>query len=320
MVKIGSTVITKISNQSDMDEFVQSLGLTSKQVIIKPNWVDGLAGSHSESKALDMFLTSLNRPSIIVESYTFWRTDKMFRKEGDYFSSKEATIETGKMHWDFFKKQDEWFLGKEGIDKVLKKHQAEYLNITNEVWSGNITDSATIKSIVESKYSPVESTELYSRVPQKLFGLQGSDFISFAKAKKEHEYGATLSIKNSFGLIPDPHRGKYHNGDESESKIASSILDINKIYQSLFKYHFVIDGIYTVGDMNFDTSTCLNHQNWGVIFGGSNGFEVDNLGLKLLKSQFTGAMVDMASRYQSIFGGYNESILNQIPSDLIIKN
>lgn len=95
MIELGSTNISKISNQSGMDEFVQSLGLTSKRVIIKPNWVDGLAGSHTESK------------------------------------------------------------------------------------------------------------------------------------------------------------------------IAASILDINKIYQSLFKYHFVIDGIYTVGDMNFDTSTCLNHQNWG---------------------------------------------------------
>ncbi|MFA5827791.1 MAG: DUF362 domain-containing protein [Candidatus Shapirobacteria bacterium] len=320
MIKLGSTNISKIFNQSGMDEFVLSLGLTSKKVIIKPNWVDGLEGSHTESKALDMLLTSLNRPTVVVESYTFWRTDKVFRKEGDYFSSKEATIETGKIHWDFFKKQDEWFLEKEGIDKVLKKHQAEYLNITNEVWSGDVVDSATIKSIVEARYPPVESKELYSRVPQKLFDLRGSNFISFAKAKKEREYGASLSIKNNFGLIPDPHRGKYHDGNQPESKVAISILDINKIYQSLFKYHFVIDGIYSVGDMDFDTFTCQNCQNWGVILGGSNGLEVDHLGLALLNSRFNGPMIEMAKSYKSIIGNFDESILGQIPPELIIKN
>lgn len=62
MIQINSTAIAKIKNQSDMDAFVGFLNLTSPHVVIKPNWVDGLVGSHTEARVLDMLLTSLNRP------------------------------------------------------------------------------------------------------------------------------------------------------------------------------------------------------------------------------------------------------------------
>ena len=58
----------------------------------------------------------------MVESYTFWRTDKYAVGGGDYLSSQEATLKTGKKHWRHFKKQDQWFLSATGIGDVLKKH------------------------------------------------------------------------------------------------------------------------------------------------------------------------------------------------------
>jgi len=44
--------------------------------------------------------------------------------------------------------------------------------------------------------------ELNSMMPKKLYDLRGSTFISFAKLK----HYPTFTIKNLFGMIPDPLR------------------------------------------------------------------------------------------------------------------
>jgi len=101
---LDSTIIGKITTQAEMDQLVNSLNLTSPNIIIKPNWVDADNGSHIQADVLDMIFTSLKGKKIyIVESYTFWRTEKMLQSGEDYFSSKEATLVTGKPHWEHFK-------------------------------------------------------------------------------------------------------------------------------------------------------------------------------------------------------------------------
>lgn len=184
--KVGSTTLAKISSQKDMNGFVKTLGLKSNKVIVKPNWVQARTGAYTDAKVLDWFLTALGKPAIIIESYTFWRTDKYAVSGTDYFSSKEATIETGKQHWEHFKRQDSWFLKATGIDEVLKKHKVEYLNITNEVWAGRTVNPRLIKKIVEEKYPPVHFPELYSYVPTKLFKLRGSNLVSFCQSQKRN--------------------------------------------------------------------------------------------------------------------------------------
>jgi len=317
---IGSTFISKITNQADMDLLVKSLNLTSKNLIIKPNWVGGCLGEHTESKALDMFLTAINRPVTFIESYTFWRTDKMTRGEGDYFSSKEADIVEGKKHWDFFKQQDKLFLEVEGLDKLFKKHGANYINITNEVWSGNTVSPDTIKTEVTKKYSPLHFDKLYSYVPQALYNLKGSDLISFAKAKADKEYGPSLSIKNMFGLIPDPHRSVagYHGGGDDEPNLVNAIVDIHKIYQSLFNLKFLIDGIFTSGFMNWDTFQVEPTLDQKLAIAGTNGHEVDNIGSHLLQIPFNGPMVPLMKEYSTLFGK-NTITADQIPEDYKIS-
>ncbi len=312
--KIGTTTIARIKNQPDMDKFVKSLSLLSDHVILKPNWVDGLYGSHTGAKALDMLLTSINRPTTIIESYTFWRTDKMAKGEGDYFSSKEATIKTGIKHWDHFKKQDQWFLRRDGIDKILKKHNIKYLNITNEVWKKKTVKLEIIKKIVEQNYPPVHFQQLYSYVPLKLFSLRNSDLISLSKAKANPNYGPSLSIKNFFGLIPDPNRAPNYHGGPNESDLAKAIIDIHKIYQSIFNVKFLVDGIFTAGFMNWDVMKFIPTKKWGIIFAGNNGLEVDFIGSQLLQQNFKGPMPKLMKQYQKTFGDTTVNA-NSIPSE-----
>ncbi len=316
--KVGTTSLAKITSQPDMNEFVRSLGLQSKKVIIKPNWVQARTGAYTDAKVLDMFLTALEKPAIIIESYTFWRTDKYAVGGGDYFSSSEGTLITGKKHWDHFKKQDKWFLDATGIGEVLEKHKAEYLNITNEVWEGRVADKKTIKKMVEERFEPVLFKELYSYVPQRLFDLRGSDLISFSKAKREVEYSFTLSTKNLFGLIPDPCRyPKYHA--EDESLLSKSICDANKIYRSLFDCTFLAEGIFTAADCRKSMEQVNLIKDWGVILAGRNSNEVDMIGAKLLGCKPPTSGIDILKESKKIFGEFDQSLFEKIPQEFFAQ-
>lgn len=314
-IQIGSTILAKITSQYEMDVFVDSLKITSDIVLIKPNWVDYRPGTHTEAKILDFFLTSLNRQAILLESHTYWRTDKMAKGEGDYFSSKEATLKTGQKHREFFKEQDNLFLKTTGISEVLKKHKAEYLCITEEVWSGNVTDISKVKQLVEKKFEPVFIQDLYSQVPKRLFDLKGSDFVSFSKAKADSIYGASLSIKNLFGLIPDPNRFEKYHGDDTERLLSQSIVDINKIYQSIFKTTFIIEGVFENCYMDWDSGKSTPFYNFGTILGGKDGLEVDTIGCKLLNTSFKEALSNLTTLYKKTFAGNDSIDVKFIPKD-----
>ena len=319
-MKIESTTIQRVTTQKDMDLFVASLDITGDKVVIKPNWVSYAPGEYTDAQVLDMFLTALGKPAIIIESHTFWRTDKMAKNEGDYFSSSEATLETGKAHRDFFLEQDRIFLESTGIANVLKKHKSEYLCITEEVWDRNTADPSKIKQITEKKYPAVRDQDLYSVIPQKMLDLKGAELISLAKAKIESSYGASLSIKNPFGLIPDPTRYVKYHGGEAENLLVQSIIDINKIYQSLFKPTFVIEGVFNNCFMNWDINKAEPFFDWGVILGGKDGLEVDTIGCTLLGTDFKASLADLKNKYKETFGGngnvsvdLKEYLLNREP-------
>ncbi|MBU1111096.1 DUF362 domain-containing protein [Patescibacteria group bacterium] len=322
-IRKGSTNISKVTTQADIDEFVSLLNIKSDVVVIKPNWVDGLDCSHTEVKMTEMFLSSLKdlgKKAVFVESYTFWRTDKMCLqgKKEDYFSSEEATLESGKRHWDFFKRMDKWFLEKEGFANLFSKFGAEYINITKEIWSGNVINREKIKSNLEPKYSPLVFPELYSYIPTKLYEFKDSCFISFSKAKLDKYYGVSLSIKNLFGLIPDPSRAiKYHKDDDKY--LIDAIVDVHKIYQSLFDMRFVVDGVFTACLMDFDNNMTTPYKDWGVIIGGKDGLEVDIIGRKLMKGEFKNAMKELSMAYKTVFGGNADVNITGVPSDWVLK-
>jgi uncharacterized protein (DUF362 family) len=311
-MQLGTTYINKINNQNDMDAFLSSLDITGNNILIKPNWVSYSTGEYTDAKVLDMFLTALGKPAILIESHTFWRTDKMAKNEGDYFSSSEGTLETGKAHRDFFIQQDKLFLESTGISEVLKKHKSEYLCITEEIWNGDSADPEEIKKITESKYTPVIDKDLYNVVPKKLLDLRGAELINLSKAKLDSSYGASLSIKNPFGLIPDPTRYVKYHGGEREDLLVQNIIDINKIYQALFKTTFVVEGVFNNCFMNWDTNKAEPFFDWGVILGGKDGLEVDTIGCKLIGTEFKESLAELKLKYKETFGGNDNVSIDSV--------
>ena len=77
-------------------------------------------------------------------------------------------------------------------------------------------------------------------VPEKLLDLKNSTFISFARMKMY----ASFTMKNLFGMIPDPLRPFWHG--PKNSTITQSIIDINKIYHSLFNVFGICEALYTL--------------------------------------------------------------------------
>jgi uncharacterized protein (DUF362 family) len=212
-------------------EMIRNLGLTPP-VIIKPNW--GFSVIFTEADVLDWTLDAIDGDALVVESYGWARCREAVeeRKYGPF--SREA-----------LRKADKWFLRYSGIDKVLKKHDVEYLNITEEVWAGRIADQDTIQMIVEDSYSPLQMKKMASFVPQHLYDLSDGTLLNLAKLKfMGDDIVISLTLKNLFGMIPGPDRGEYHG--EMNRTMNPSIVDMNKIYRSLFKTKGVVEGVFTV--------------------------------------------------------------------------
>ena len=134
---------------------------------------------------------------------------------------------------------DKAFRDEHGFTDLFNEFNVSYVNVTDEVWSERIADPAEVERSVETRFKPVKKDKLYSMVPKKLYDLRGSTFISLAKLKAY----ASFTIKNLFGMIPDPLRPWWHG--PKNSRIATSIVDINKVYHSLFNVYGICEALST---------------------------------------------------------------------------
>jgi uncharacterized protein (DUF362 family) len=148
------------------------------------------------------------------------------------------------------RKSEEDFLKKTGTKNVIDELGIEYVNIAEEVLAKRTVDKETVKELVEKKYPPVWRDELYAFLPTKLCALRTGTFISLAKFKVFF----TICTKNMFGLIPE-HVGygprfTYHG--EADKNLSQNIVDINKIYRSIFNVVGIIEGVnslsYNIGE------------------------------------------------------------------------
>jgi len=109
-------------------------------------------------------------------------------------------------HWDCAREYDKWFLDEYRFTDLFDEYNAEYVNVTEEVWQGRTAAAQEIKKVVETRFPPVFKQRLYSCIPQKLYESQAATLISFAKLKTPHKDIVSFTLKNSFGLLPDPLR------------------------------------------------------------------------------------------------------------------
>jgi uncharacterized protein (DUF362 family) len=128
--------------------------------------------------------------------------------------------------------------------------------------------------LVEDRFAPVLSEVMYSMVPSRLYDLRGGTLLSLAKPKIAHgTIGVTLSIKNLFGMIATPYRGKFHGSNDS--KLNDSIMDINKICHSLFDVRGIIEAVFTTsGADDFTGKSTICHDS-GLIWGSNNIIDLD---------------------------------------------
>ena len=247
---IGETTIAKASSTADYKRLLKDPILKSDPIIVKPNWVLSEEGSYTTASSLRCLFEALPGKIIVTESYqtarvwddpTIARTFKVGDEVVDWtwFRGKGWLWLHSHPDWTWFKdsmwseirKGDNNFLERLGFRDLFQEFGVDYVNVTEEVWSGRAVDSGLVKEIVEKRYSPVFTDRLYGIVPERLYRHRGATLISFNRLK---EYGS-FTFKNLFGLIPDPNRSWWHG--PRDRTLSLSIVDAAKVYASLFSLY-----------------------------------------------------------------------------------
>ena len=246
--KYGS-IIFHASNRGELTKLKEEPWLQADTILIKPNWVSTEPAGFTSKNTLKTIIEALDSKFIVTESFMLQRSMNL-EKKGLPFNIGEKEVNWDWLlrgdgwswlydnpcwdwfkkegHWDHILKEDQYFLDIYGFTDLFQDYDVEYVNVTDEIWNGRFTDPSEIKTRTESRYNPVKIDKMYGFIPKKLYKYSGSTFISLNRVKQY----ATFSLKNMFGLIPDPMRSWWHG--RNSSRIASSIVDINKIYNSVF--------------------------------------------------------------------------------------
>ena len=90
----------------------------------------------------------------------------------------------------------------------------------------------------------------------------------------------SLTVKNFFGMIPGPNRGKYHG--KIHSKLNQSIVDIYKVYDSLFNINGVVEAVLTESLRDPETFEWETRENPGFVSASNDPLELDALVTTLL--------------------------------------
>jgi hypothetical protein len=293
MLKIGNVVVEESASEESFIKLIEELDL-KPPVIIKPNW--GFSVCYTEATILDWVLTALDGDALVVESYGWART-------------REA-LETG--GWGSFepedlRESDRWFMEYSGIGKILEKHCVEFLNITEENWGHRTTDPELIRSVVNEKHTPLEREDFLSFVPERLHEMRGCDLLSLAKVRVlEDPMHVSLAVKNFFGMIPGPSRGKYHG--EKHSRLSRSIVDIYKVYDSLFNVKGVVEAVLTASLRDSETMKWENRENLDFASASHDPLELDAFVTALLGRDPN--TVEYLRLVSDTFGGWNEETVS----------
>lgn len=205
------------------------------------------------------------------------------------------------------RESDRWFFEYSGIGKVLEKHGVEFLNITEENWGNRTADPETIRGAVEEKHASLEREDFLGFIPERLYEMKGCDLLSLAKVRLlEDPMHVSLAVKNFFGMIPGPSRGKYHG--EKHNRLSQSIVDIYKVYDSLFDIKGVVEAVLTASLRDPETMKWENRENLGFVSASQDLIELDAFVTALLGRDPN--TVEYLRLVADTFGGWNEEAVN----------
>jgi uncharacterized protein (DUF362 family) len=297
LIWIKNVGISEKTDKKDYQELVHSLDLETP-VIIKPNW--GTSLCYTEAQIIDWTLESIQGEVLLVESYGWSRTREML-ETGKLGSKKKGDL----------RRSDQWFLEYSGIGKILKKHGVEFLNITEENWGKRTMDPENIQFHVEGTHQPVEDPDFYSWMPEKLYELKGADFLSLAKLRLGiQDIPASLSIKNLFGMIPHPSRWRYHG--KKNCILDQSIVDIYKVYDSLFNIKGITEAVFTHTDMDIEHNKMIIRKNMGFASASKSPLSLDSVVMALCGLEPYRAHIRAAA---DMLGGWDPELVENVKDD-----
>ncbi len=205
--------------------------------IVKPNWISEDYGHYTDAMVLKWLLQFLSSKGqvVLTESYSARNSINLPLK--NYKKLTEQDLKK-------IRESENDFLIRTGIHSLLQELEIEYVNVTEEVLEQRVVDPDLVRREVTAQYKPIFKTEFYGFIPKKLYNLREGTFIDLAKFK----IFFSMCVKNIFGLIPEyvGNGSRYHYHGKDDRNLTDSIIDINKIYRTLFNVVGLVEGINTL--------------------------------------------------------------------------
>ncbi len=291
MKTYGSVFVETYLTSESCALLIEALHL-KPPVLIKPNW--GTSECYTEGEILDWVLAAIPGEKVVIESHGWARNEETL-----------LGVDPGGYTRANLRKGERWFLGHTGIDQVLEKYRVDYINLTEEIWAGRTADPGLIQEAVEERFTPVQSPELYAKVPTRIFDLRGGTLLSLAKYKIVfYPLGVSMSVKNLFGLIPGPSRGRYHGNDHD--RLDQSIVDIHKIYRSLFSVKGLIEAVNSSGNLENEGDRTKVHPGCGTALASEDTLSLDGFASSL-GGRDPGSVGHLRLAAQA-FGGWDDRV------------
>jgi len=230
-------MIDEVHDRRKFFSFLKELNL-KPPFIVKPNWICEDYGHFTDPQILRWTLEFLHSKGhvVLVESYSARNMVQCLNMNSPLKFTEQELKQIRKTEKDFLKRTR--------IYEALQKFELEYVNVAEEVLKQSVVDPNFVEKRVASKFGTVSRSELYGFVPEKLYSLRDGTFVNLAKFKVFF----SACTKNMFGLIPEyvgyGSRLTYHG--KADKDLSRNIVDINKIYRTLFNVIGLVEGINTL--------------------------------------------------------------------------
>jgi len=224
----GPAIMADVRDTDTFTHLLQTMGIQSDPIFVKVTWHGYARGTYTDPVALDKLLSALPGRAILLEGHTVSRNlgNETFNWETE---SRENRT--------WIRDQEQDYLQRTGLQDVIDKHNAHYLNITEAYWDGQCANPEDVAAHLMATNTEITHPELLNFIPQVLLDHARCDFISFARFK-----GPTrLSISNCFGLLPGPLRAEWHG--PNLTYFAKVCCEMAKIYGSIFNPFGLVEAL-----------------------------------------------------------------------------
>ncbi|MFP3950764.1 MAG: DUF362 domain-containing protein [Candidatus Bathyarchaeia archaeon] len=248
----GSVTVGRVRDAAHLRSLLEDRLPESGVYLVKPNWYSPHPANYTDCRVMEMLFEALDGKIVVIEGYSLDRQDgsMSFTVDGEevdwgwLMRHPNWSWIREEERWEEMRRQDEWFLEEHGFSELFSQYSVEYVNVTEEIWRERVVDPMLVKREVEERFTPAAYDRMYSFMPEAIYDYRDSPLISLGKMKGAGTDMPSLSIKNMFGLVPDPLRSWWHG--PKNIRLAQSITDITKLYASFFKLFGICEAIHSI--------------------------------------------------------------------------